>query len=169
MSAATQRDLIVGLAKNDPSKALEKAQQIPDCWYKSQALAWVARYSDKNTVKVAKLAAKAASECEDEYKKTGVRAWEIAALAERNNLSEARSSLRAAVKQSKGVMPLSSRAEALILLLQAAFKIGSEEASWVSIELKNACGNDSHWRCKRAIRDAGKMLGGDIDPRQFFW
>lgn len=157
------------MAKRDSRKAHEKARGIPDPWFRSQALAWVARYTEDDPIKVAKQAAKAASECDDEYKKTAARAWEIAALTERNLLTEARKGLRAALSQSRSVMPLSSRAEALTLLLQAAIQISPKDAQEVANELTHSCGQDSHWRCRRAIRDAGKFLKGELKPRPFFW
>jgi len=149
-------------------KTLKKAQSIPDPWFRAQALAGVARFTDSDPIKVARQAAKAASECTDDYKKTAVRAWEIAALAERKIITEARKVLRAALIQSRSIIPFSSRAEALMLLLQASFRIGHEDAKGVADELKNSCGNDSHWRCKRAVRDAGQLIEGKIEPRSFF-
>jgi hypothetical protein len=169
VSATLQRDHACDLAKRNPRKALEEALCITDPWFKSQALAWVARYTEDDPVEIAGLAAKAAGECEDAYKRTAVRAWEIAALAERKHITEARKGLRTAVSQSKNVTPLSSRAEALMLLLQAAFRIGEEDVRLVADELKNACERDSHWRCKRAIRDAGELVDRKREPRPFFW
>lgn len=169
MSATLQRDQAFALAKRDPRKALEKAQSIADPWFRAQALASVVRYTEDDPIKVARQAAKAASECDDEYKKTAVRAWEIAALAERRLVAEARKGLNAALSQSKRVTPLSSRAEALMLLLQAAFRIGHADAKGIAEELKSSCGGDSNWRCKRAVRDAGKLIAGELDARPFFW
>ncbi|MSU60198.1 MAG: hypothetical protein EXS35_18845 [Pedosphaera sp.] len=168
MSATLQRDQACILARRDARKAFEKARSIPDPWFRAQALASVARYIEDDPVKIAKQAAKAADECDDEYKRTAVRAWEIAALAERKHLSEAKKSLREAVSRSKNVTPFSSRAEALTLLLQAAFRIGEKDARLVADELKKSCGQDSHWRCKRAIRDADKFFDGQLQPRPFF-
>ena len=91
----------------------------------------MARFTDGDPVAVACEAAKAAQECEDDYKKSAVRAWEIAALAERDCTGEARKSLSEALAIAKCVEPVSSRSEALLLLLQAAFKIGRDEAKSV--------------------------------------
>ena len=168
VSATLQRDQACALAKRDSRKALEKALDIRDPWFRSQALAWVARFTKDDPIKIAMRAAKAGSECDDDYKKTAVCAWEIAALAERKLFTEARKRLRMALSQSRGVTPLSSRAEALTLLLQAAFLIADEDAKVVADELRNSCGHDSHWRCKRAIRDAGKLAEGQLEPRRFF-
>ncbi|HEV2693627.1 MAG TPA: hypothetical protein VG347_12110 [Verrucomicrobiae bacterium] len=156
------------MAKRDSSKALAQAKKIVDPWFKSQALAWVARYSEDACLKVAGQAAKSAGECDDEYKRVAVRSWEIAALAERNFFVEAKIALRAAVIESKSVTPHSSRAEALILLLQAALIMGEKDAVMVADELKKSCGKDSHWRCKRAVQDSEKLMQGQVKPRSFF-
>jgi hypothetical protein len=168
MSIASQRDRVCDLAKRDAGKALKMALSIPDPWFRSQALAYVARYTEEDPIKIAKQAAKAAGECDDEYKKTAVRAWEIAALAERKFVAEARNGLQNALSQSRGIMPLSSRAEALMLLLHAALRIGDKDARRVVEELKASCSDDSHWRCKRAIRDAEELAAGKREPRPFF-
>ena len=169
MSPTLQRDQACDFAKRDPKKALEKARAISDPWFRSQALAWVARYAEVGPIKIAREAAKAASECDDDYKRTAVRAWFIAALAERNHTAEAKRELWTAVSQSKKVTPLSSRAEALILLLQAAFQISVQDVRLVADELKSSCGRDLHWRSKRAVRDAWKLVEGELKPRPFFW
>jgi hypothetical protein len=170
VSATVQRNQASALAKRDSRKALEKARSIPDPWFRSQALAAVVRYTKDDPIAIARQATKAASECDDQYKKTAVRAWEIAALAERKLAAEARKGLTSAMKQSQSVIPLSSRAEALLLLLlQAALRISNEDAGRVAEQLKKSCGQESHWRCKRAIREADKLMAGQVEPRPFFW
>ena len=57
----------------------------------------MARFTDGDVVAVASEAAKAARECEDDYKKSAARAWGVAALAERDRKAEARKSLREAL------------------------------------------------------------------------
>ena len=101
--------------------------------------------------------------------KSAVRAWEIAALAERSCLSEARNRLKEALERAKAVIPASSRSEALFLLMQAAFNIGPKDAAGVYEALKMSCGSHEHWRCKRALRDGAKMISGELQPRSFFW
>ena len=150
-------------------KALAQARKISDPWFRSQALSWVARFTDGDPVPVAKQAAKAAAQCEDEYKRTAVRAWEIAALAERDKTSEARSALKATLRRVADVTPLSSRAEALMLLLHAAARIGDDDARDVAEVLRFECGGDSHWRCKRAIKDCAGVVDKEAEPRPFSW
>jgi hypothetical protein len=97
-----------------------------------------------------------------------VRSWEVAALAKRDCKSEAKKALDEAMRLARSVHPLSSRSEALYILLQAAFTIGETEARAVYSTLVESCPATAHWRCKRAIRDATKMIDGEIKPREFF-
>lgn len=169
MSATLQRDHAQSLAKSNPAKALDLARKVSEPWFRAQALAWVARFIDGDPIPVASESAKAARECEDDYKKSAVRAWEIAALAERDCTAEARKRLSEALAIGKRAEPTSSRSEALFLLLQAAFKIGRNDATQVYEVLKASCPVDEHWRCKRAVRDGGKLILGEFEPRSFFW
>jgi len=168
-SATIQRDRACDLAKSDPERALEQALQIRDPWFRAQALSWVARFANSDPALIAEQAGRAASECDDAFKKTAVLAWVVASQAERNLTPAARSILQTALRLSKTVTPLSSRSEALILLLQAAFTISDADAKAVNDELQLACGHDSHWRCKRAVRDAARLVAGENKPRPFFW
>lgn len=169
MSATLQRDHASTLSKSSPKKALAQARKVSEPWFRAQALSWAARFTDSDPVAVASEAAQAARECEDNYRRSAVRAWEIAALAERDCAKEARKSLSEALAIAQGVEPMSSRSEALLLLLQAAFRIGRGEAERVNEILKASCPVDEHWRCKRAVRDGERMLSGELAPRVFFW
>jgi hypothetical protein len=169
LNPTTQRDNAINLAKSNPGKALDTARKVSDPWFRAQALSWVARFTNENFIAIASEAAKAGEECDDDYKKSAVRAWEIAALAERNCKAEAQKSLAQALALAKTVQPASSRSEALMLLLQAAFRIGPEHAGNVYETLTTSCPPEEHWRCKRAVRDGGKMISGELQPRPFFW
>jgi hypothetical protein len=169
VSATLQRNHAQSIAKSNPAKALDLARKVSEPWYRAQALAWVARFTDGDAVAVALEACKAARQCEDDYKKSAVRAWEIAALAERGCIAEARKSLSEALALAGRVDPISSRSEGLLLLLQAAFRVGRDEAEKVYEILTASCRVEEHWRCKRAARDAGKMISGELEPRPFFW
>lgn len=169
MTATLQRDQAIKLAKANPRKSLEKARSVSEPWFRAQALSWVARFTEDDPVPIASEAARAASECEDNYKRSAVRSWEIAALAERKCLARAKTSLGEALKLAQRVQPTSSRCEALLLLLQAAFAIHRDEAIVANSALIASCPVAEHWRCKRAHRDAGRMLEGELQPRNFFW
>jgi hypothetical protein len=168
MSATLQRDQACALAKSHPKQALAKAKSVSEPWFRAQALSWVARFTDSDPVAVAKLAAKAASECEDDYKRSAVRAWEVAALAERDLPEPAERALKAAVAVAEKVQLASSRSEALLSLFQAAFALGRHRAEWVRERLDATCPESEHWRCKRARKEAGQMLEGESQPRAFF-
>ena len=167
MSATLQRDQVMSMARADPAKAHKKALQVSEPWFRTQALAAVARYVEGDPLSFAAQASKAAAECDDDYKRSAVRAWEISALAERSLKSDARTSLDQAVNLARTVEPFSSRSEALFLLLQAAFSIGHKEASAVNDVIKATCPSNEHWRCKRALRDGDKLISGELVPRKF--
>ena len=168
MSATNQRNHAITLAKSNPEKALEHAREISEPWYRAQALSWVARFAEGNPMDIAFLAAKAAKDCDDNYKKAAVRAWEIAALAERDCTTEAQKRLSEALSLAKSIEPVSSRSEAMLLLLQAAFAIDKKWAEKAFGILSASCPIEEHWRCKRAVRDAQKMISGELQPRSFF-
>lgn len=169
MSATTQRNEAINLSKIRPAEALTKARAISDPWFRAQALSWVARFTDADPITIAAEAGRASAECDDDYKKSAVRAWEISALAERGCISQARQVLEEALHRAQTVIPQSSRSEALLLLIQAAFRVAQDDAQKAYQTLKQSCRPDEHWRCKRAIRDGEKMLAEKCPPRQFFW
>lgn len=169
MSATTQRDNVCNLAKLDPSEALTKARAISDPWFRAQALSWVARFTDSDPTPIALEATHAAASCDDNYKRSAVRAWEIAALAERELVSQARQALTEAIALAERANPPSSRSESFTLLMAAAFRLGEDDAMETYQRLIRSCAENDHWRCKRAIRDGKKMLTGALQPRTFFW
>ncbi|MEM8865388.1 MAG: hypothetical protein AAGF31_07535 [Planctomycetota bacterium] len=169
MTATIQRDKVAALAKQNPQKALAEARRIADPWFQAQAYSWVARFTDGDPIAVAKQAAKASAKCADEFKRAAVRSWEIAALAERGELRAARSALDSALTRAAKITPKSSQAEALTLLLHAAIRIDEKAARKVAQELQTHCGADSHWRCKRALKNGNRLLERATQPRPFFW
>lgn len=169
MSPTTQRDRAIGLAKSHPKEALEQARQVVEPWFRAQALSWVARFADRDVITISAEAAKAAAEGNDKFQQCAVRAWEIAALAERDHISEARKRLHEALVTAKYVEPASSRSEALFLLLQAGAKIAPEDVEEVYEIMKKSCRTEEHWRCQRALRNGARMISGELQPRPFFW
>jgi len=167
MTPTQYRDKVAQLAKTDESKAAEIAERIPDPWFQAQAWAHVARYA-ADPRRFARKAEKAAAKTKDNYQRSAVRTWEIAALAERGYSSQARDALAEAVELARTAEPEASRAESLILLLQAAFKVSDEDAADVAVVLKSSCVS-THWRTVRARKYAAEMLNGEMRPREFFW
>jgi hypothetical protein len=169
MSATTERERAISLAKDRPGDALRRAREVSDPWYRAQALSWVARFTDGDPVAIASEAALAAQEADDSYQRCAVRAWEIAALAERDHILEARRRLFEILPTLINVRPPSSRSEALLLLLQASAKITNEDAEHVYEVMKISIQPEEHWRCKRALRDGAKIISGALQARLFFW
>lgn len=169
MSTPHQRDQAFRLAKTEPQKALKIARGITDPWYQSQALAAVTRFTDDNAQTIAKEASKSALKCKDEYQRCAVHAWIIAALAERDLLGEARDMLKLTLRNVPAISSLCSRAEALLLLLNAAASVDDNEERQVYDRLVRDCGTDKHWRCKRAVKDATAIIERARPPRPFFW
>lgn len=167
MTPTRYRDQVAQLAKTDTAKGVELAEKINDPWFQAQAWSHLARHADR-PLQFSRKAAKSAGLGKDDYQRSAVRAWEVAALAERKYNVQARRSLAEAVELAASVTPVSSRAESLILLFQAAFKISKEDATRVAEILHKSC-SSTHWRALRARRDAQRMLKGEMPPREFFW
>lgn len=168
MTPTRFRDQVSELAKTDFAKAEEIAKRITDPWFLAQAYAHLARYDKASPLRYARHAAKAAAKLNDPYKHASVRAWEIAALAERNYLPQARAALTEAVEIARFVNQQGSRAEALFLLFQAAINISHHDAEVVSNVLDEVCDSD-HWRAMRARKNTAKILEGMSSSREFFW
>ncbi len=167
MTPTRYRDQVAQAAKTDAAKAAEIAEKIRDPWFQAQAWAHLTRWAEKPLI-YSKKAAKAAGNTKDEYQRSAVRAWEIAALAERKYYVQARRSLREAVETAASATPISSRAESFLLLFQAAFKISKEDAVSVAEAMNSSC-EPIHWRVNRARKYAASMLNGEMPPREFFW
>lgn len=167
MTPTMYRDQVAKIAKTNIEKAAEIADKISDQWFAAQAWSHIARYADK-PLHFARKAAKAALATKDDYCRSAVRAWEIAALAEREYFSEARQALTESVKIAESIEQAGSKAESFLLLFQAAFKISKNDAEIVA-ELVERSFPSTHWREKRARKDIAKMLNGEMPPREFYW
>lgn len=166
MTPTNYRDQVANLSKTDVANAMKIAEKIGDPWFQAQAWSHLARWAD-DSLQFSRHAAKSASKTKDDYQKSAVRAWEVAALAERGYRDQARKSLAEAVDLAASVSPLPSRAEALFLLFQSAFKISKDDAMKVEQVMIATC-TQTHWRIKRALRDAAVMLKDEVPPREFF-
>lgn len=94
-SPTEQRDEAISLVKRESTEALQGARAVSEAWSRAQALSWVARFTNGDVVAIAAEAALAAAEGHDTYSQCAVRAWDIAALAERGHRAQARASLDA--------------------------------------------------------------------------
>jgi len=164
------RDNVSKLAKTNIKDAYGLTEKIVQPWFKAQALSHITRYSNSgDVVKLAKEARAVAYECDDDYKKASVRAWEIVALAECGFKKEAKKSLDEAVNLASGIEPLSSRAESLFILFQASCYINMKVAKKLYERMESLCPIEGHWRAKRAMKNADDILDDKTIVREFFW
>lgn len=167
MNPTKYRDDVALLAKTDQTKAVEIAEKINDPWFRAQAWAHIARYADRPLV-YARKAAKSAAKTKDDYQRSSVRAWEIAALSERGLCEQARQALAEAVSLAVAVPQEGSKAEALLLLFQAALKVGVDDAQRIAAVMRDNVSIE-HWRGERALKLVSAMLEGRETSREFFW
>lgn len=167
MTPTIYRDQAARLAKTNTEKASEIALKITDPWFEAQAWSHIARYADKPLL-FSKRASKAASRTKDDYQRSAVRAWEITALAERGFLIQARKALRESLDTAESIKQPGSKAEALLVLFQAACRISKEDADAVATQIESRS-SSTHWRIARARKHIVSMLSGETSPRDFFW
>lgn len=154
-----ERDRVFQMAPNAPGEALPLARRVSHPWYRSQALAAVARWiEDAEVGAVASEAIAAALECHDDYKRSAVLAWPIACLAERGRHEMARAALQQARRLAETATPNSSRACSLLGLLRAAWSLGSDVRRLLVQEIADLQRADSFWRVSQALVDAVHMI-----------
>ncbi len=159
MSATRQRDHADQVAKTNTERALAECEKISDPWFCCQALASALRYAPEDQVKVIdKRAQMRAAECADDYCRSAVLAWLIRVLAERDYVSDAEAVLSSAIKLASHASPAGSRAEALFLLFQAAYPLGSRMIAPLVDQLLRLNIQSPHWRCSRAFISSVAML-----------
>lgn len=150
MTPARDRDLVASLAPTRPHDALRIARSITSVWYRTQALALVARYAQEPLAsEVAREAVATARMADDAFKRVALAAWPIRALLERGEAEHAHAALRDQLTELPKVEPPSSRAEAVGLLWEAIFSAGPaarEELLTVALPL---CDPNVHWRVGR--------------------
>lgn len=166
MTPTSFRDRVGELAKTNVARAEAITKKINDPWFEAQAWSHLARWAE-TPLPFAKRAENAAVRTKDDYQRSAVRAWEIAALGERGYAKQARKALSEAVNLAMSIENFGSRAEALFLLFQAGFKVSNEDATAVGQAFLTS--SSGHWREKRARKLIGKMLEGEMPPREFYW
>lgn len=178
MTPTELRDRAMRMARRDPVGALPHARNIPDPWFRAQALAAVARWIEDDRVgEVADEALEAAANGRDDHQRAAVAAWPIRALVEREFLTKAVEALAVARQRALAATPASSRADALFCLLQAAWGLGAKTRQGLVEDLAATHAQDSFWRVTRCLVDALVMVRatepalakriaeGIVDPR----
>lgn len=160
MNSTQLRDRAHVLAREDPDAALAVARQVPEPWFRAQALAAVARWSsDQQVERLVREALVSADKCEDHYGRAAVAAWPIRALVERGRETLAAKALAGARQHALAATPVGSRAEALFSLLEGSWHLGADSRRQLVEDLLRLQGQDTHWRVGRALVRALGMLG----------
>ncbi len=149
-------------------KTLARTLKIDDPLYRAQALSFIVRYTEGVPPKVERELQRALSECADDYLKTTILSWYIAALSEKVEKKKVEKYLSQAIESTKSTNPASSRAEALLLLIFAVWNLGEKHVINVFGLMVKTCPEEEHWRCKRALKRAQQMMDGKYSPRSFF-
>jgi len=146
------RNKVCELARTDTRAALDLARTIPEPWFRGQALAHVARFSDSaNISALAKEATEAFDTSEDKYDAVAGAAWPIRALIERGLLEEARRMLHDALNKAAQIEKNVCRADALFSLWESV-SIVDEFSEMLIGALWDACINAKSWRGPMLLR-----------------
>jgi len=165
MNSTQLRNRACRMAQEDPGGALREARRIPDPWFRTQALAEVARCSaDDHVERLVREALASAAACDDGYKRAAVAAWPIRVLVERGRTRLAAAALGSARQEALGATPAGSRAEALFGLFNAGWDLGPSTRLQLVSDLLALEGERTHWRAARAIVRSLERLGASDRP-----
>lgn len=145
-------------AETDYEKALAQARNISKAWFRSQALAQVARYApEKNVAQIAEEAIEAALTSTDDYKQVAATAWAFRALLERNQEKKALELMPSILGLSAKIENPVSRSDALFLLWQAFFPFDGNKS--VLGALVKSC--NGHWKADYILRQVVLILAAE--------
>lgn len=159
---ASERGLVIKSAQSDNEHALKLARKIDDPWYRTQALAWVARYAPNGKIeKLAREALDSASEQADPYKVVAASAWPVRALIERDRGQVAEDVIVRLLDLSDKIDHSVSRLEALFLLWQAVYPLGDAMLRQVQDRRVDACRAANSWKAGDRLAWAATILAAD--------
>lgn len=162
----TALDWIIRHAAADPAQSLARARQVDDPWFRCLALAWVARFGPADTcMAIAREALAAAAEGPDLYRAVRASAWPVRALVERGQTAGVAAVLARLVRTAAAIPHPVCRVDALRLLFEAVYPLGSHDRRRVQTALVEACGEESSWRAGRTFRDVALLVAAD-DPAE---
>lgn len=162
MSATTIRDLVTRRAITDTPAALALARTITDSWYRTQALAWVARFAPEAEFKAIVLESLASCFVSDDpYRAVGAAAWSIRVLVEREHSKEVLGLLPKLLIRAADIANPVSRIDALFLLWQAVFPVGINLHRRVLEPLVAACREADSWKSPDTLRQVVLILASN--------
>lgn len=159
MSPTQARDRVMRMAATDSEAALSLAREIADPWFRSQALAHVARYApDDRVVQIVDEAIGSSLETDDPYRVVGAAAWAMRALIERGQGQQAAAMIPRLLKRAEGISKSVSRMDALFLLWQAVFPLEDQTCRVVLESLIAAAREARSWKAGRTLQDVSLMV-----------
>ena len=161
-SPTTERNQTISLAQSNWSAALASARKVSDPWHRCQSLAWVARFAPAGVVtNIAAEALSAARACDDPYKVAAASAWPLRALIERDQRSQIGSLLDHLLQTAETIPHPVNRLDALFLIWQGVFPVGSSGRHRPQSALLRACQNVNSWKGSYTLRDTAVMVAPD--------
>lgn len=147
------------LAPRDWMGALVRARQIPDCWYRAQALSTVARYvPDSAVLSVLDESIEAAGTCADVYRQVAVLSWPLEIAFKRGLVDWAERERDRAIALAPAIEPAASRAFAMQILWGGCYIGGPAFATPVWRAILSFCPPDRSWRAARLYRHIAEVL-----------
>jgi hypothetical protein len=120
------RNRAVELAKVDTPAALALARAIEDPWFRSQALAWAARFAPETELRpILDEAHQSSWAAQDKYEIVGSSAWRLRAMIGRGDPNAAAREMPALLACAAEIDHPVSRLEALFLLFRSIFEVDS--------------------------------------------
>lgn len=159
---AKARAIVQALAAaGEFEKALDALGNIDHPWYTAQAAAHIAHHAGDNDQICQKAMTRHTSEaarCDDEYQRAAVMAWGIAAAIKTGRNKVAESLLAKAMNHAANATPNESKAEALLLLLQAIFPLSARRRLEIAKAIIAIQHEPHGWRSDRAAVEAVAIL-----------
>jgi hypothetical protein len=141
------------LVRHDWAAALREARVRPDAWGRAQGLGWAARFApDAEVVAIAEEALAACASAADPYERVGASAWPLRALIERGHAARAAAMLGEVLLRAEAIENPVSRVDALFLVWQAVYPLGSEVRRTVLAPLLRTAVATNAWKPQRVLQ-----------------
>jgi hypothetical protein len=152
------RDGAIALAKADTSAARALARAIDDPWFRSQAMACIARFaSEMEFPAILNEARESSWAATDKYKVVGSSAWRLRAMIERGKPDAAAAEMSELLACAAEIDHPVSRLEALFLLFQSVFEV--ERCRHAVLEALVAAAQVAmSWKAGYRLREVALML-----------
>lgn len=160
MSVMSERDQAMSVAKRDPSKALALATKINDPWYRCQALAAVAKYTEdkRGREAILKDAFEVATQCKEPNRIVTVSAWPLRVLCDQQNVvlvkREVERLLSVIAKESHPTR----RGDGKLALIWALHRGPKDVLMTVVERFKETCQQGHGWKRDRNLYEVALLI-----------